>query len=193
VNLAEALQRVGALDLEINDLDIDANWARQDLDYAVELWDRLDKLITNAMIRRREHAVILARRIDGDYTTADGAITVHRTIETSHQWDGHGLLGALAKPLVDTDTGEVIKAIPLNTARDVIPACGEGATSSKWKITEVRKRLNPEGFHNVEYGSAIIAKGPNTYGKNKTPKTPSPQASTDEPPASTTSSQETSA
>ncbi len=189
VNLAKILQQVAAIDASVNELDVDADWARQDIDYAVELWDRLDKLITNAMIVRRDHGVILARRIPDEYTTADG-LTVHRTIETHHEWDGHAVLGALAQPLVNIDTGEMVEAIPLADARDVIPACGQGATSSKWKITELRKRLDPTPFHKVEYGSSIIARGPNTYTRNKTPKTPSPQALTDEPEMSTPLSSE---
>ena len=189
MNLAKILQQVAAIDADINALDIDADWDRDDIDDAVKLWDRLDKLITNAMIVRRDHGVILARRIPDEHTTGDG-ITVHRTVESHHEWDGHAVLGALAKPLVDTGTGEMVEAIPLTDARDVIPACGQGATSSKWKITELRKRLDPTPFHKVEYGSSIIARGPNTYGKNKTPKTPSPQAPTDEPEMSTPLSSE---
>jgi hypothetical protein len=139
------------------------DWGRSDLDGAVEVWDRLDRLMTDLAVLRRDHAVVLARRVDNEQTayTRDGRITIHRAVPSTERWEGHELLGELAETLVDTTTGERVPAVELNVLRAVIPACGQGQTSSRWKVTELRKVMeNPERYREVDYGDAVIARGP---------------------------------
>lgn len=137
-------------------------WGRPDLDGAGEVWDRLDRLITDLTILRRDHAVVLAHRIDDQQTlyTRDGTVIVHRDVPRTERWDGHAVLGALGDEMVSRD-GEIVDAIPVDVARAVLPACVQGQTSSRWKITELRKVLDaPESFREVDYGDAVIARGP---------------------------------
>jgi len=47
-------------------------------------------------------------------------------------WDGDGVIGALSRKLIDTDTGEYVDAVPAHVLRKVLPAVKPGATSSKW-------------------------------------------------------------
>ena len=160
----ELSDRIAAVLVEVAQWTIDPrDWGRSDLDGAVEVWDRLDRLMTDLAVLRRDHAVVLARRIDNEAKayTRDGSIVIHRDIPRNERWDGHRVIGELAAPLVDTTTGEMVQAVPIDVLRDVLPACGQGATSSKWKITALRKVLqNPEDFREVDYGDAVIARGP---------------------------------
>ena len=154
-------------------------WHREDVDDALEVWDRLDRLIDSLMALRHDYAHTLARRLPDQYTgdTHNGRVTVHRTVDARHRWDGHGLVEALSRSLIDPDTGEVTRAIPTEVAAAVIPACGQGQTSSKWKISEVRKHVQADDFHKVTYGDALIARGPLAYQARNTKPTGPPPAS----------------
>jgi hypothetical protein len=149
------------------------DWGRADLQGAVAVWDRLDRLIDTLTVLRRDHAFVLARRLPDQYTAATihGAVTVHRNPTKNDLWDGHGLIGDLAETVINAD-GERIEAVPVDTLRSVLPACGQGATSSKWKITEVRKVLPDEvvaARHSVEWGDTLIARGPLYVSRNSRP------------------------
>ena len=159
----ELSDRIAAVLLEGDDMDRDPrDWGRADLDVAGEVWDRLDRLIIDLTILRRDHAVVLAHRIDDQQTlyTRDGFVTVHRDLPRSEKWDGHGVIGELADPMVTKD-GDIIDAVPVDVLRDVLPACGPGATSSKWKVTALRQVLpSADEYREVTYGDTIIARGP---------------------------------
>lgn len=159
----ELSDRIAAVLLEVTTWTADPrDWGRADLDGAGEVWDRLDRLIIDLTILRRDHAVVLAHRIDDQQTlyTRDGAVTVHRDLPRSEKWDGHGVIGELADPMVTKD-GDIIDAVPVDVLRDVLPACGPGATSSKWKVTALRQVLpSADEYREVTYGDAIIARGP---------------------------------
>jgi hypothetical protein len=160
----ELSDRIAAVMVEVTSWSADPReWGRSDLDGAVEVWDRLDRLMTDLAVLRRDHAVVLGRRVDNEQTafTRDGRVTVHRDVPRNERWDGHRVLGELAEPLVDTTTGEVVDAVAVDVLRAVIPACVQGQTSSRWKITELRKVMQqPEAFREVDYGDAVIARGP---------------------------------
>lgn len=159
----ELSDRIAAVLTEVSLWSTDPReWGRSDLDGAAEVWSRLDRLITDLTILRRDHAVVLARRIDDQQTlyTRDGAITVHRDVPRTERWDGHRLLGELAERIVDVN-GEIHEAVPVDVLRSVVPACVQGQTSSRWKVTELRKVLDqPEQYREVDYGDAVIARGP---------------------------------
>jgi hypothetical protein len=160
----ELSDRIAGVLVEVAQWSADPrDWGRPDLDGAVEVWDRIDRLMTDLAILRRDHSVTLARRINNEQTayTRDGSITIHRDVPRNERWDGHRVLGELAIPLVDATTGEMVEAVPVDIARAVIPACVEGQTSSRWKVTELRKiGLQPETFREVDYGDAVVARGP---------------------------------
>ena len=138
------------------------DWGRADMDRAAEVWDRLDRLITDLTILRRDHGLVLARRVDDEFTalTRDGLLTVHRAVETSDQWDGDGVIDDMSEPLADAN-GEIVDAIRSDVLRDVLPACEPGATSSRWKVTAIRKRYPTveKTRRRVVYGDAVIARG----------------------------------
>jgi hypothetical protein len=150
------------------------DWGRDELDDAVEVWNRLNGLIGDLTILRRDHALVLARRLDDEHTavTRDGRVTVHRTTPRSEQWDGSDVIDELSVPMVDPD-GDIIPAIPADIVRAVVPACQQGSTSSKWKITELRKIVdNPERFRRIEYGETTIAAGPLPVALRRTARPP---------------------
>lgn len=160
----ELSDRIAGVMVEVASWTADPrDWGRSDLDGAVEVWDRLDRLMTDLAVLRRDHAVVLGRRVDDQQTafTRDGRVTIHRDVPRTERWDGHELLGELASPLIDGDTGEVLDAVPVDVLRAVVPACVQGQTSSRWKITELRKVVqNPERYREVDYGDALVARGP---------------------------------
>lgn len=166
--MADALDAVA---VQIAALTTDPReWGRDDLQGAVEVWDRIDRLITDLVILRRDHGIVLARRIPDEYRaeTRNGVVTLHREPSVSVEWDGWELTAALAEPMINTD-GERIEAIPLDDVRAVVPACGQGATSSKWKITELRQRLtDADKFRRTTFGDTTVARGPQ-YRRRSTP------------------------
>lgn len=177
---AELVTHIAQVETDVNRWSTRADeWGRDEIADAVEAWDRLDRLITNLTILRHDYGTTLARRLPDEYTAATrgGAVTVHRSVSANHHWNGHDLIEALAEPMVDTTTGEHVQAIPVTVARAVIPACGQGQTSSKWKITEVRKRVEADKYHNVDYGDATIARGPLAYQARNTRSPAEPPAS----------------
>jgi hypothetical protein len=162
MDCADTNRRLEAIETDVNALRVDAEWGRDDVDAATEAWDRIDRLITNLGILRRDLAIALARRTDDEHTavTAGGLVTVHRRVETSEQWDGAGVLMALAEEVIDRD-GELIGAIRLDVAQRVLPACGPGQTSSKWKLSELRQVIpKADEYRKVQRGAALIARGP---------------------------------
>jgi hypothetical protein len=146
-------------------------WGREDLQGAVAVWDRLDRLIGELSVLRRDHAIVLANRLPDQYTaaTAHGAVTVHRNPLKTEAWDGHGVLADLAAPMIDGN-GERLEAVPVSILRDVLPAVAQGATSSRWKVNELRK-INPgivESRRTVTWGDVLIARGPLPYAARRT-------------------------
>lgn len=180
----ELSDRIAAVRVEVASWTTDPrDWGRPDLDGSGEVWDRLDRLIVDLTILRRDHAVVLARRVGDQATlyTRDGSVTVHRDVPRTERWDGHELLGKLAVRLISPD-GEIVEAVPVDVARAVIPACVQGQTSSRWKITELRKVLDdPESFREVDYGDAVIARGPLPSRVRNAKPPPEPAMSTDHP------------
>jgi len=160
--MSDAIAEVAAIVIYWSETTDPAEWGRDDLDTAVEVWDRLDRLMTDLAILRRAHGIVLARRIDNERTaiTRDGPTTIHRDLPRTERWDGHRVIAELAVELVDTDTGEVVQAVDVDVLRRVLPACGEGQTSSKWKISELRKEIQADQYREVTYGDAVIARGP---------------------------------
>ena len=160
----ELSDRIAAVMVEVASWSADPrDWGRSDLDGAVEVWDRLDRLMTDLAVLRRDHAVVLGRRVNDEQTafTRDGRVTIHRDVPRNERWDGHAVIGELAESLINKETGEVVDAVDVETLRAVIPACVQGQTSSRWKITELRKVMQqPEAFREVDYGDAVIARGP---------------------------------
>jgi hypothetical protein len=183
--MSDALAEISARLATLGETNPATEWGRGDVDRGIEVWNRLDRLMADVATLRRQHAVTLGHRIGkGDYLalTRDGTITVHRETETNHQWDGHAVLGELAQRLADMQTGDIVEAIPLDVARAVIPACGQGAVSSKWKVTELRKAI-PDAetrLHKTKFGDAMIARGP---GRQRNSKPPQIDVPNEEPPA----------
>lgn len=173
MNLHDFLTRLDGVAELVDDWQIPNDWGRDDVDTAVAVWDRLDHLIATLSVLRREHGITVARRIPDEYTapTRHGLVTVHTQTEKTETWDGHAVLGDLSEEVIDAN-GERIQAIPLDVARDVIPACGPGAVSSKWKVTRLRA-TRPEveqRHHTVTWGDTLIARGVRYNARPRTEK-----------------------
>jgi hypothetical protein len=155
----EMAARVRAVSAEVFSWTADPrDWGRDEVDDAVAVWDALDRLIDSLTILRRDHAVVLARRVDDQYT-ANG-VTIHREVPMTEEWNGSDVLDAMSETVIDAN-GEAIQAIPVEDARAVLPACLPGQTSSRWKITELRQRIpRPEQHRKRVYGDAYVARGP---------------------------------
>jgi hypothetical protein len=161
--------RLSSIHGEVLAWDSDAllAWTRSDVDDAVEAWTALDALITDLSILRRDAGIALARQLPDEYQTPTGTV-VHRDLPKTEKWDGHGVLTGLAEPVITTD-GEKVDAIRLEVVAKVLPACGQGATSSKWKISELRKALpDADSYREVAWGDPVIAKGPQAYQARRT-------------------------
>lgn len=66
----------------------------------------------------------------------------------SDKWAGWALCGALAQQLVDPETGEQIRAVPLDVMRSTVAGCADDAlTSSKWRVTALRQLVDVERYH----------------------------------------------
>jgi len=181
MEIGELAAAVDAVETEVNKWEAPV-WGRDDVNAAVALWDSLDRLIGNLMILRRDHAIVLARRIPDQYTApvGNGTVTVHRNLPKTEKWNGAGVLLALSQTMIDSN-GEMVAAIPYDTARKVIPACGDGQTSSKWKMGELRKAIpNATEFRDVEWGEAQIARG-QMWQPNTKPVAESPASAQVEP------------
>lgn len=83
------------------------------------------------------------------------------TSRPGDRWEGHKLLAALARHVADPSTGEMIRAVPLDVLRDVVPGCAsDNLTSSRWRITSLRSYVDPYNY--VERGAPVpvIRAGP---------------------------------
>ncbi len=70
-------------------------------------------------------------------TAYGGAVLGSRNV-ARYSWRGWELCDALATDVVDKHTGEVTRAVPVETLRAVLPACAsESLTSSKWNASAV--------------------------------------------------------
>lgn len=76
------------------------------------------------------------------------------------EWDGHALLGTLSTKLVNRETGEVLDAVPTSVLYDVLPAVTEGSTSSKWKISGLRKHgIRVDTYHRQDEAGLRLRTG----------------------------------
>jgi hypothetical protein len=84
----------------------------------------------------------------------------------NERWEGHRLIGALARTVVpvDPDTGELhtqaIRAVPVDVLRDTVAGCAtDDATSSRWRKTGVRKYVDPGAFYDRDDPQPVIRAG----------------------------------
>jgi hypothetical protein len=130
-----------------------------DVDETLKCWAIVDEIITDLSVLRSEMSNIAAKIIPIGYTTEDGELEVHTVTPTNTKWDGHGILNALGVPLIDQNSGEVIRAVPVDVLQDVLPACGKGATSSKWKITKLKDHIVIDPYLTTDYKAASVKYG----------------------------------
>jgi hypothetical protein len=82
---------------------------------------------------------------------SSGAAMIKSRNVGKYEWNGYGLLGGLAVDLVDTSTGELTRAVPLEILRAVVPACSsERTTSSKWNAKAVEQYVAVEQYRTGE-------------------------------------------
>lgn len=151
--LAAAVEQFGALVRP-------ADFGEDALDDLLVLWERLDNVRQTATAVAREASTVAARLI-GFNRQYEGPVTVHTTSQVSEKSDGRGILMSLVTDMIEPETGEKMLAIPLDVLLDILPAVGEGQTSSKWKKSGLKNHdIDPEKFIKTEYGPQQVRLGP---------------------------------
>ena len=137
---------VAAVDAAVDVLDLEVELVGDDL---IDLWiwakHAVDRLAVAVRAIGAEAAVTVAdlnaargRGPREEYVTATGNV-VHLAPGSSRtEWQGYAFVNVLADPLVDPETGEVVRAVPVDVLRRVVPGCGAPhLTSSKWNISAI--------------------------------------------------------
>jgi hypothetical protein len=132
-----------------------------DRDDLIAAWDRLEQIHRELGVIVRDYATRAGDMLDGGEYIHPAIGPVHAAQTKSERWRGYHLVDRLARPLVDTDTGEIVPAVSVRVLRDVLPACGgEDQTSSRWRTTGLRGLVDVDQYRTVEYGPAMIRRGP---------------------------------
>lgn len=130
-----------------------------DVDNTIDAWDTLDRIRAMIAVHVRDLSTRAAKLLPtAEYDAATG--TYHKTTPRTEKWDGFGVVGALGEPFIDADTGELVRAVPVDVLREVLPACGPGATSSKWKRRALAAHMDVERYSTVEWGTPVVVRGP---------------------------------
>jgi hypothetical protein len=132
-----------------------------DLDALIDVWDALDIAHRVLGVIARDYSTAIADRLDGQEYTHQRVGPLHPEQSRREQWRGHDLIAVLAQPVADTDTGQVIDAVPVDTLRAVLPACAtDRETSSRWKVSGLRDRgVDVDRYRAVEYGTPVLRRG----------------------------------
>jgi hypothetical protein len=68
-----------------------------------------------------------------------------------YEWNGYALVDALAVDAVDTSTGVITRAVPVDRLRAVLPACAnERTTSSRWNARAVEEYVPLDRYRKGE-------------------------------------------
>lgn len=71
-----------------------------------------------------------------DFVSATGAVVHLDRGYSTEKWRGHALAEVLGRDLIDRETGEVVRAVPVETFRRAVPGCADPElTSSRWRVT----------------------------------------------------------
>jgi hypothetical protein len=108
----------------------------------ISLWldvDHLHRELSAALRRLAEdaaEAVLAAVGEGGEWESAEGEL-VHLTRGyAKERWAGFDLVDRLAAPLIDGETGEFVRSVPVDVLRRFIPGCADPELgSSKWRTT----------------------------------------------------------
>ena len=134
------------------------------LDHLIDMWDALDTITKTLAAHTRNYNTAAADRLaETDYTPKDGyqshgGVIVHHTQRPSDQWDGQRLLSKLAVNVVETATGELVQAVPVEVLEDVIPAVT--GKSSRWLVKGLELHgINPNQYRERSWGHPTISRG----------------------------------
>ncbi len=161
------------LDLFAEDLNIGAPFPADapDLDDVIDTWQALDDLHRTLGVVRDEWANHLAARLaelpgynkrEG-ITSAEGN-TVHHTRDRRYSWDGRGVLRALGYGMIDTATGELVKAVPVDRLEQCIAGVlnkdGDPAGYSSWRAPALRNLdVDPDAYRTVSREQVTVRRG----------------------------------
>lgn len=74
------------------------------------------------------------------------------------EWSGWALCDGLAQDVVDKGTGELVRAVPVDVLRDVLPACGtQRLTSSRWRLEGLQGRVPIDAYRRQEPAEYVPA------------------------------------
>lgn len=127
-------------------------------DERINLWLVLDDLADELrmVLRDLETDATLAL-VDLDvpegrvYNAGHDVVTMGRRQVGGDKWAGWALCGALAVEMIDPDTGEMIRAVPLDVVRSTVPGCADDAlTSSRWRVTALRQLVDDAERYHLE-------------------------------------------
>jgi hypothetical protein len=132
------------------------------LDDRIEMWSLLDVMIGTLAVYRTQWALSAAGEMPWTETYTHPTLgPFHRNAYPSTKWNGAGVLTALTRTMIDPDTGETVGAVPTEVLRDVLPAVGDGMTSSSWKASGLGVHgIDASKFKETTYGQPTIGKGP---------------------------------
>lgn len=83
--------------------------------------------------------------------TSRGGVVMERRNVGKYTWRGWELCDALAQDRVDIASGEVVRAVDVETLRAVVPACAsEQTTSSRWNAGAVKRFVEVERYRDGE-------------------------------------------
>ena len=139
------------------DLDADS------LDDVIVLWSELRGLANDVYVMVRELGTLIADEMDLEHRDEYehpkvGPLYTDRA--RNERWNGAAVLAALCKPMVDPEVGEFEPAVPVGVLAKVLPAVGEGQTSSKWKKSGLRAvGLDPDDYVTTEWQRAQVRPG----------------------------------
>lgn len=158
----EALAELADISVRVDDFvtGTDPKDVFEDVDQSLQAWDTIDNMLAVLNVLKRELSTVVAEIVPEQYTTADG-FEIHTVATKTEKWDGAGVLNALGQNMVDAESGEVVRAVPIETLSDVLPAVTGTATSSKWKIRGLLAHLpSVDQYHSYEYKKAQVRRGP---------------------------------
>jgi len=131
-----------------------------DEDTAILVWDLLDQFTAFSRMVAFRHASLLAKRVPTEYEHPTVG-KVHVDTDSKVKWDGASVLSALSIRMADTETGDIMDAVPTDTLRKVLPAVKPGNTSSRWNKSGLTAAgIQPGMYCETEWGAKVLRRGP---------------------------------
>ena len=117
-----------------------------DIETLAERWLQLRQAHRQLGVLINEYETIVGSKLDRlDYDPTEGyeiaGERIHHSFPSTDRWQGRQLLSDLGIDVVDRDTGEQLRAVPVEVLTQIVPGTGsDELTSSSWSV---------RGLHNL--------------------------------------------